>query len=607
MALKRRQWRWWIGFGISSALNAYMLFGAFLVLGSQVVFVVTLTTLQWLRKRWPRSDALFALGGLLAGILMVGLLYSPYLEPALRGMLANIGPEARQSSWYGVPLSDWASAAYLAFGYMHHFVAVLLGGLGLIGLAVTIVRRNLWAALWLCIGLVTPLLAINLVGLSRAPLPKYVLFILPVYLLAVAIGLEVMLGWLERLVRRFNATAARFVPAMAVLGIVCVSLPALAAEHQYADEDWRDLLSYVKSAGQDGDVFVPITLDLTDGFNQGEAGLQHYLPQYFSKYLLLMGEHLTDPEVADLKAAAQSNGNVWITLLQRNRPIALADPIEVKPFQGAFYLVHPPNTEKSALEELTALYPQIIAQANTPAPQCYLWFDLARLYVEADRYDDAATAMTQAPTPCPDSLGIRRAIYQQLVEHYLQRQQADRAREIALKILALDAKDKLALQALSAYNLSDLVQSNAPEVTARPSPARPIDIQRFTMPQDGDWGDALVMQTPAQMTFRLQLPPEPVNFVSRVAMSPDSWEWGGDGARFSVQLMGADGSETVVFDQYVSNQETDRKWHDVEVPLRQYAGQTITLTLKTDPGPRGDTTGDWAGWEAPRMVYAATQ
>jgi len=87
----------------------------------------------------------------------------------------------------------------------------------------------------------------------------------------------------------------------------------------------------------------------------------------------------------------------------------------------------------------------------------------------------------------PDSLGIRRAIYQQLVEHYLQRQQADRAREIALKILALDAKDKLALQALSAYNLNELVQSNAPEVTARPSPARPIDIQRFTMPQDGDW------------------------------------------------------------------------------------------------------------------------
>jgi tetratricopeptide (TPR) repeat protein len=414
-----------------------------------------------------------------------------------------------------------------------------------------------------------------------------------------------MLGWLERLVRRFHVTAVRFVPAVAVLGIICVSLPALAAEHQHADEDWRDLLSYVKAVGRDGDVFVPITLDLADGFNQGEVGLQHYLPQYFSKYLLLMGEHLTDPEVADLQAAAQSDGNVWITLLQRNHPIAFAKPIEVKPFQGSFYLVHPPNTEKSVLEELTALYPQIIAQADTPAPQCYLWFDLARLYVQADRYDDASAAMAQAPQPCPDSLGIRRAIYQQLVEHYLQSQQADRARDIALKILALDAKDRLALQAVSAFNLSDLFQSGAPEVTARPAPARPIDIQRFTMPQSGDWGDALVMQTPAQLMFRLKLPPEPVNFVSRIAMSPGSWDWGGDGARFIVRLTDADGRETAAFDQYLSNQEADRTWHEVEVPLRQYAGQTITLTLETDPGPQGDTTGDWAGWDTPRIAYAA--
>jgi mannosyltransferase len=605
LALKRRQWRWWIGFGISSALNVYILFGAFLVLGSHVMFVVTLTALQWLRKRWTRGDALFALGGLLAGILIVGLLYSPYVEPALRGMLANIGPEARQSAWYGVPLGDWALAAYLAFGYMHDFAAAVLGGLGLIGLAVAIARRNLWATLWLIIGLATPLLAINLAGLSRAPLPKYVLFLLPVYLLAVAIGLEAMLGWLERLVRRFHVPAARFVPAVAVLAVIGVSLPTLAAEHQYADEDWRDLLSYVKTVGQDGDVFVPITLDLSDGFNQGETGLKHYLPQYFSKYLLLMGEHLTDPEVADLPAAAQSNGNVWITLLQRNHPIAFADPIEVKAFQGSFYLVHPPNTEKSALEELIALYPQIIAQADTPAPQCYLWFDLARLYAQADRYDDASAAMAQAPLHCPDSLGIRRAIYEQLVEHYLQSRQADRARDIALKILALDSKDRLALQALSVYNLSDLFQAGAPEVTARPSPARPIDIQRFSMPQSGDWGDALVMQTPAQMVFRLNLPPAPVNFVSRIAMSPESWDWGGDGARFRVRLADADGRETVAFDQYISNQETDRTWHDVEVPLRQYAGQTITLTLETDPGPLGDTTGDWAGWDTPRIAYAA--
>jgi hypothetical protein len=41
--------------------------------------------------------------------------------------------------------------------------------------------------------------------------------------------------------------------------------------------------------------------------------------------------------------------------------------------------------------------------------------------------------------------------------------------------------------------------------------------------------------------------------------------------------------------------------------MEQYAGQTITLTLVTDPGPAGDTTGDWAGWDSPRIVYALAQ
>jgi hypothetical protein len=59
---------------------------------------------------------------------------------------------------------------------------------------------------------------------------------------------------------------------------------------------------------------------------------------------------------------------------------------------------------------MIALYPALIAQRGTP---CYLWFDLARLYMQVDRYDDAASVMAQTPTPCPDSLGIRRAIYQQ--------------------------------------------------------------------------------------------------------------------------------------------------------------------------------------------------
>jgi len=605
LALKRRQWRWWIGFGLISTANLYNLFGAFLVIGSQGAFVLALAVVQGLLRKWTRRAIGFALGGLVVAGLLTLLLYGPYLQAALHGVQANIGPDARQSDWYGVPLSDWIVSAQRAFAYDRDILAIALSIIALIGLVMSFVRRNVEAVLWLIIGTLSPLLAITLLGVSRAPLPKYVLFVLPVFLLAVAIGLDEIIGWMTS---RARWPLMRYASLIVGLCVVILSLPAITAEHAATAEDWKNILTYVQRVGQEGDVFVPITLDLPDGFNQGEVGLRHYLPQFFSQFQILMGEHLTDPQVADLARAAQSTGNLWVTLYQRNHPVRIADPqVQVIPFQGSFYLVHPPNTDRSALEELTDLYPQLIAQADVPAPQCYLWFDLARLHIQLNQYDEAAAAMAQAPQPCPGSVGIQQALYHYLLDYAAETQQANLVRQTALQLLRLNSKDEAALKAVTLYDLKQMFTTHLPEVTAQWSPDVPIEVQVFTMPQNGDWGEALRLQAPAHISYRLTLPAEPVELRSRIAMAPESWDWGGDGSRFIVRVEDAAGNSLVVFDQYVSNQDADRAWHDVEVPLRQYAGQTITLTLETDPGPQGDTTGDWAGWESPRVVYAVEQ
>jgi 4-amino-4-deoxy-L-arabinose transferase-like glycosyltransferase len=612
LALRRRQWRWWIGFGMMSSLNLYNLFGALLVIGSQAAFVLALTLVQALRRVWTRREIRFALSGLLLAGALAVLLYAPYMGSALQGVQANLGPDARQSSWYGVPLADWISSALQSFSYENSVVAIVMGVVALSGLIATIVRRNVAAVLWLIIGSLSPLLVITFIGVSRAPLAKYVLFVLPVFLLAVAIGLEEIVEWITARVRR---PLMRYAPLAVGLCLVLVSLPAITAEHAYAAEDWRDILAYVQRTGSEGDVFVPITLDLTDGFNQGISGLEQYLPQYFAQYLLLPGEHLANAPAADLDRAAQSNGNVWVTLYQRRHPIRLDDPrIEVTPFQTAFYLVRLPNTDRSALEELADAYPQIIAQANTPAPQCYLWIDLAWLKVQLGRYDEAYQAMTNMPKLCPESLDMRQSVYRQLLDHAVKAGQTDRARDIARQLLVIDAKDAAALQAVTIYDLENLHTTSTPAevqglsgvlMDAQPSPAKPIETQRFTMPDNGDWGEALVMQTPARVSYRLQLPNDQTMFVSRIAMAPESWTWGGDGARFEIHVADETGQTSTVFDQLVTNQPADQMWHDVRVPLTAFAGKTITLTLETDPGPQGDTTGDWAGWETPRITYAA--
>jgi tetratricopeptide (TPR) repeat protein len=41
--------------------------------------------------------------------------------------------------------------------------------------------------------------------------------------------------------------------------------------------------------------------------------------------------------------------------------------------------------------------------------------------------------------------------------------------------------------------------------------------------------------------------------------------------------------------------------------LSDWAGQTVRLTLATDPGPEGDGAGDWAGWGDVRVVTGETE
>src|SRR5512135_1424914 len=112
--------------------------------------------------------------------------------------------------------------------------------------------------------------------------------------------------------------------------------------------------------------------------------------------------------------------------------------------------------------------------------------------------------------------GIRQVIYHKLLKHYQLTQQADRVMDLAQKILLLDQKDPAALQAVSVFDLRAMFASASPNLSVVSSPARPIQIQRFTMPQSGDWGDAVVMQTPAQLIYHLTLPANPVEFQARI-------------------------------------------------------------------------------------------
>jgi len=98
--------------------------------------------------------------------------------------------------------------------------------------------------------------------------------------------------------------------------------------------------------------------------------------------------------------------------------------------------------------------------------------------------------------------------------------------------------------------------------------------------------------------------PSSSKLMFSLALSPEVWLPGqGDGVRFNVYI--DDGAaRKQVFSQYIDpkNIPTDRRWHDCEISLSPWAGQTITLTFATGPGPNGNSDYDWAGWGEPRIV-----
>jgi hypothetical protein len=148
---------------------------------------------------------------------------------------------------------------------------------------------------------------------------------------------------------------------------------------------------------------------------------------------------------------------------------------------------------------------------------------------------------------------------------------------------------------LDAVTALDLLDQFA-NADLQPAPNQPIEIRDFELPGETPY-PTLVMHPEGRATFDVALPQGVACFRSDLAIDPQSWGWGGDGASFALTVNGER-----VWEYTVGNTEVDHRWHPVIVNLSRWAGQSISLGLSTGPGPASDFTGDLAGWGLPRIV-----
>jgi tetratricopeptide (TPR) repeat protein len=117
----------------------------------------------------------------------------------------------------------------------------------------------------------------------------------------------------------------------------------------------------------------------------------------------------------------------------------------------------------------------------------------------------------------------------------------------------------------------------------------------YSLPPEYGERPTLFLHAGSRVTWTVALS-EPSVLRFGMGQAPESLDWGGDGATYEVFV---DGER--VFLEHLPVEQARAGWHEREVDLASFVGQTVQLSLATTPGPTGDVTGDWAGWGEPRL------
>jgi len=639
-----RSTRYWLFSGLSAALALMTHYSAWLLLAAQAAVVAV-----WLlgRLRAGERGVVARLAPAAAVVGLALLLLAPGAAEAIR---ANTAQAAGTTA--AAPIGVWLRALWLEFGFFRPLPALALSLVAALG-AVVLARRRPAAAALLAVSAVVPVLLIQALGITRFALPKYVIYLLPVYLLAAGVGVAAVVGWSSLIVGRWSAVGGRrsavsderssvggswsvvrgLSSAVLAAAILLVAWPSVREEYDFMVHDWRGAAAAL-GAPAPGDVVLTVALDTGDGFNAAGVMAPVYLDPGFR---LLDGNHLT---AAELAALAGQQGRVSALALNLYRPVTATDGRWVAAnHQGSLYSLarvggggagasHFPEggapsggglknvrrTSESAthgearhgedvLEQIAALYEQLIPQA-IPAAACDLRLRLTYVQLARGESGAAEVALADRAPDCPANADARAATtavrHAQLAVATAAGDTAT-ADRLAAVLLADDPRDVAALAVLTVADVLALLAAGELQIDASASP-EPVEARRFEMPADGDWGEVLFMHPPTAVSFTVTLPDAPTTLQFRVANDPQSWEWGGDGVTFVITAQPAGGAARELFRQHAGNDAAGRRWHAAALPLDELAGQTVTFTLSTETGPAGDGTGDWAGWDSPRIV-----
>lgn len=588
---------WWFAFATASALSMYTHYAACLVFATHCGVISFMWLKHWLKNRkveiWP-----------LAAICLTILFYVPWLIQLYQSIAKNLQTAGDFQQERVVGVSDWPVQTAVAFGYSNSSIAIGMALLFLIGLGCMWATNKRFQAFVFASIVAVPFGLIIGLQVTRAPLPKYVLFMLPSFLLTISYTVSTVSRFVPA---AYQGGQKLFVASIGALILLWGSGPVWA-EYARQERGWEEALARWEALAAEDDVIMSINLDLANGYNQGMVVAPLYLSKENAAIEIVDGNFMRPETIEQLPAEA----DLWALVIDRHPPYPdTADTLHVEKFQGDLYLVSLKDQTATTFDQLGELLNTFVPITTPPTPVCLIHQNIAAHRFVAGEFEQVLAEFNIANTLCPtpprdgtawDALETQTQYL--LLDQYQAAGDTAAVQSIAFDLLIKDQKNQRALTALTYFDVLRGVQSSSEQITVQNlSEPNPVDVRTFTMPQNGDWGDVIFLHPPNRLEISVDLPDRPTSFTTRIAMAPESWAWGGDGAVFVLEVSVDGQAPEKIFEQRVDNVPESRRWHDVAVPLNQFSGRSVTLTMRTEVGPDQNDVGDWAGWESPRIIF----
>lgn len=246
--------KWWVGFTLCSVLNVYNHLFGFLVLLAEVIFVAGLWVAGAVlsrrtvspaeeemdagaRERAPGNQAVVTF---VISLAMVALAYTPMIPHLLRGLS---GAKGLGATTRGVGfITSVVGQAVDSWGLGSGWAILILMVPFLIGIVAS--AKQQWRLLWLAFCWLVLAFAVLYAFPARHGFrPRYVLFMLPLYLLIVAKGLTSVDEFIVGRLAGGRARRRNISLAVLLAGITILSVPAVQAYYEEDRTNWRAVAS----------------------------------------------------------------------------------------------------------------------------------------------------------------------------------------------------------------------------------------------------------------------------------------------------------------------------------------------------------------------------